>query len=146
MSGPVGTCPNCSAPLTFRWSGAVQTVCGSCRSVVVRHDVDVTAIGETSDLPLDSSPIQIGTRGTFDGRAFTVIGRIVYEYEDGGWNEYVVISKGNQITFKVNGLTTVELTDNEASKAAASGILALQLHAGPPMTVQFKDIMLKELK
>ena len=54
--------------------------------------------------------------------------------------------KGNQITFKVNGLTTVELTDNEASKAAASGILALQLHAGPPMTVQFKDIMLKELK
>jgi len=66
--------------------------------------------------------------------------------KDGGWNEYVVISKGNQITFKVNGLTTVELTDNEASKAAASGILALQLHAGPPMTVQFKDIMLKELK
>jgi len=66
--------------------------------------------------------------------------------KDGGWNEYVVISKGNQITFKVNGLTTVELTDNQASNAAASGILALQLHAGPPMTVQFKDIVLKELK
>jgi hypothetical protein len=66
--------------------------------------------------------------------------------KDGGWNDYVVICKGNQITFKVNGLTTVELTDNQASNAAASGILALQLHAGPPMVVQFKDIMLKELK
>lgn len=66
--------------------------------------------------------------------------------KDGGWNEYVVIAKGNQITMKVNGLTTVELTDNQASKAAPSGILALQLHAGPPMEVQFKDIVLKELK
>lgn len=66
--------------------------------------------------------------------------------KDGGWNEYVVTSKGNQITFKVNGLTTVELTDNQASNAAANGILALQLHAGEPMKVQFKDIVLKELK
>jgi hypothetical protein len=66
--------------------------------------------------------------------------------KDGGWNDYVITAKGNQITFKVNGLTTVELTDNQASNAAESGILALQLHAGPPMVVQFKDIMLKELK
>jgi hypothetical protein len=66
--------------------------------------------------------------------------------KDGGWNDYVITAKGNQITFKVNGLTTVELTDNQASNAAASGILALQLHAGPPMVVQFKDLQLKELK
>jgi hypothetical protein len=66
--------------------------------------------------------------------------------KDGGWNDYVITAKGNQITFKVNGLTTVELTDNQASNAAESGILALQLHAGPPMVVQFKDIMFKELK
>lgn len=62
------------------------------------------------------------------------------------WNEYVVIAKGNRITLKVNGNVTVELTDNEASKAKSSGILALQLHAGPPMTVQFKDLQLKTLK
>ena len=45
-----------------------------------------------------------------------------------------------------NGLVTVDVTDNDSSKAKASGILALQLHAGPPMTVQFKDIQYKELK
>ena len=61
------------------------------------------------------------------------------------WNEYHIIAKGNQLTFKVNGLTTIELTDNQSDKAAESGILALQLHAGPPMTVQFKDIELKVL-
>jgi hypothetical protein len=62
------------------------------------------------------------------------------------WNEYVVIANGNHLVQKINGLTTIEVTDNDASKAKASGILALQLHAGPPMMVQFKDIEIKELK
>lgn len=91
MRGPAGRCPNCSAPIRFRWSSAVQTTCDSCRSVIVRHDVDVETIGEVSDLPLDSSPIQIGTEGTLDGRAFTVVGRIVYAHADGGWNEWHVV-------------------------------------------------------
>jgi len=88
MRGPAGRCPNCSAPIQFRWSSAVQTVCESCRSVVVRHDVDLEAIGEVSDLPPDSSPVQLGTEGRFDDRPFTVIGRIVYEHADGGWSEW----------------------------------------------------------
>ena len=85
---PSAACPNCSAPVEFRWSSAVQTVCGHCRSVVVRHDVDLAAVGVVADLPLSSSPIQIGTRGRFEGDAFTVTGRIVYEYEHGTWNEW----------------------------------------------------------
>jgi Domain of unknown function (DUF4178) len=88
MRGPAGRCPNCGAPIQFRWSSAVQTVCDSCRSVVVRHDVDLDAIGEVSDLPQDSSPVQLGTEGRFEDRPFTVVGRIVYEYADGGWNEW----------------------------------------------------------
>lgn len=62
------------------------------------------------------------------------------------WNEYVVIAKGNHLVQKINGHTTIDVTDNESAKAKASGILALQLHAGPPMTVQFKEIEIKELK
>lgn len=88
MTRTAAACPNCSAPLTFRWSSAVQTTCAHCRSVVVRHDIDWKAIGEVSDLPLDSSPIQLGTQGRFKDRAFTVVGRIVYAYDDGGWNEW----------------------------------------------------------
>ena len=91
MRGPAGRCPNCTAPIRFRWSSAVQTTCEACRSVVVRHDVDLEAIGEVSDLPQDGSPIQIGTQGRVDGKAFTVIGRIAYEYEDGGWNEWHLV-------------------------------------------------------
>ena len=62
-----------------------------------------------------------------------------------GWNDYTIIAQGNHIVLKVNGLVTVDLTDNQTDKAAKSGLVALQLHAGPPMTVQFKDIRIKQL-
>jgi hypothetical protein len=62
------------------------------------------------------------------------------------WNEYKVIAKGNHLQHFINGKQTVDVTDEDTQHAAKDGILALQLHAGPPMTVQFKDLLLKELK
>ena len=62
------------------------------------------------------------------------------------WNDYQIIAKGNHLVQKINGHTTVEVTDNQKSRRAMSGILALQLHAGPPMLVQFKDIKIKQFK
>ena len=59
------------------------------------------------------------------------------------WNEYEITAQGNHLTHKINGHVTAEVIDNEVEKRAASGILALQLHAGPPMTVQFKNVRLK---
>lgn len=61
------------------------------------------------------------------------------------WNEYVVIAKGNHLQHFINGMQTIDVTDEQASKAAKSGILALQLHQGDPMTVQFKNIRMKSL-
>jgi hypothetical protein len=61
------------------------------------------------------------------------------------WNEYVIVAKGNHLIHKINGFVTSDVTDNHKD-AAKSGIIALQLHAGPPMVIQFKDIQLKELK
>ena len=59
------------------------------------------------------------------------------------WNDYTIIARGNHIVQMVNGKVAVDLTDNQVEKRAMSGLLALQLHQGPPMTVQFKDIQLK---
>ena len=61
------------------------------------------------------------------------------------WNDYTVIAKGNHLIQKINGHTTVDVTDEQADKRAMKGLLALQLHAGPPMLIQFKDIYLKKL-
>jgi type 1 glutamine amidotransferase len=61
------------------------------------------------------------------------------------WNDYIVIARGNQLTHIINGRVTSEVTDLQAAKRATSGILALQLHAGPAMTVQFKNVRLRRL-
>lgn len=61
-----------------------------------------------------------------------------------GWNDYVIIAKGNHLQHFINGMPTADVTDEQEAKAAKSGVLALQIHAGPPMQVQFKDIRIKQ--
>ncbi len=61
------------------------------------------------------------------------------------WNDYVVIARGNHLQHFINGVQTVDVFDDTASKRLTLGILALQLHAGPPMTVQFRNLRIKSL-
>jgi len=91
MSSPQGNCPNCGAPVKFLWSSAVQTTCEFCHSILVRTDVDLKKVGEVADLPPDASPIQIGTEGAYGNKSFVVVGRIIYEYEQGAWNEWHIV-------------------------------------------------------
>src|SRR5258708_29388367 len=91
MSERVANCPNCGAPVKFLWSSAVQTTCEFCHSILVRTDVDLKKVGEVADLPPDASPLQIGTEGAYQNKTFVVVGRIIYEYEQGGWNEWHIV-------------------------------------------------------
>ena len=88
MSQPTAICPNCGAQIRFRWSSAIQTTCEYCKSILVRHDVNLTKVGQVADLPPDISPIQIGTEGVYRDTAFQVIGRIIYSHDVGAWNEW----------------------------------------------------------
>jgi uncharacterized protein (TIGR03067 family) len=72
-------------------------------------------------------------------------GDIQKNIKAGDWNDYVVIARGNRLQHFINGRPTVDVTDEDAAHAARSGILALQLHAGPPMTVQFRHLRLRPL-
>jgi len=62
-----------------------------------------------------------------------------------GWNDYVVIAQGNHLQHFINGKPTADVTDDCEARRLDKGVLALQLHAGQPMTVAFKDIRLKPL-
>jgi hypothetical protein len=88
MTQPTETCPNCGAKIIFKWSSSVQTVCEYCKSVLVRTDVDLKKLGQVADRPPDISPIQLNTEGDYCNKAFVVVGRIIYQYEQGGWNEW----------------------------------------------------------
>lgn len=64
----------------------------------------------------------------------------------GDWNDYTIIARGNHLTHIINGQTTAEVIDQEKDKRADKGILAFQLHEGPPMVVQFKDIRIRRFE
>lgn len=62
------------------------------------------------------------------------------------WHEYHLIAQGRKLSLRVNGKLIAEVTDNDDDSFEPLGLLAMQLHTGPPMKVQFKDIQLKRLK
>jgi len=63
----------------------------------------------------------------------------------GDWNEYEIIAKGYHFIHKINGQLMCECTDEDTTMRRRSGLLAIQLHVGPPMKVQVRNIRLKRL-
>ena len=63
----------------------------------------------------------------------------------GDWNEYRILVQGNHIQHFINDMQTIDFTDNDEKNRSMSGIIAVQIHAGGPMTVEFKDIRLRQL-
>ena len=61
------------------------------------------------------------------------------------WTTIEVKAVGNRLIHKINGETTVDITDEDPKNAEAKGLLALQVHAGPPMKVQYRSVRLKDL-
>jgi hypothetical protein len=59
-----------------------------------------------------------------------------------GFNDYYVKCVGKHVTIRVNGVTTV---DQEFAKMPDEGIIALQLHTGPPMEVTFRNLRFTDL-
>jgi hypothetical protein len=62
------------------------------------------------------------------------------------WNDVVILARGNHIQHYLNNRLILDFTDNDPALALREGILALQLHAGKPMWVEFKKIRIKHLK
>lgn len=69
----------------------------------------------------------------------------VREVESGKWNEYRVLAQGNRIRQWINGHPTADFIDMNQNKQTFEGVLALQVHKGPPMKVEFKEIRIKHL-
>ena len=92
-----------------------------------------------------------GQRAVFDtsgARSVSTIegavGPAKFRLED--WHEYHLTCLGPQCTLRVNGQVVAEVIDHDPRRAEAQGVLALQLHSGPPTVAQFKNIRLKVLK
>lgn len=61
------------------------------------------------------------------------------------WNDVRIVARGNHIQHYMNGQLILDFTDEHPEWALSKGVLALQLHAGKPMWVEYKDIQLRKL-
>lgn len=60
------------------------------------------------------------------------------------WNEYKIKADGKQITLWINGVQTIDYTETDAG-IDESGVIAVQIHSGPPSEAWYKDITIQEL-
>ncbi len=70
--------------------------------------------------------------------------RQLFKLDD--WNDVVIIAKGNHIRHYLNDRLILDFTDADPKLALSEGVFALQLHAGKPMWVEFKDIRMREIE
>lgn len=83
----------------------------------------------------------------------TILGKTPY-HTDKDWNAYHFLCRGNHVVHTLNGYHTVELIDyhvdennpESLNQRCMEGVLALQIHGGSPMTVDFKDIAIRQIE
>jgi len=61
------------------------------------------------------------------------------------WNSFHLIVKGNHLQHYINGILMSDVTDNDAVNGKTKGIIGVQVHVGPPMKVEYRNLRLKEL-
>lgn len=80
--------------------------------------------------------------------------RVIGQLQDGdelkgyikinGWNQFHVIARGNLLVHVLNGHVTSVMIDDDIEKRTLEGLIGLQMHVGPPMKVEFRNIFLKK--
>lgn len=82
-------CPECGAEVEFRFDDSMVRVCKYCRAAVARTDRGVESLGQVADLvPIDSA-LRLYATGSWQGTAFTLVGKAQIEHAAGGiWQEW----------------------------------------------------------
>lgn len=63
----------------------------------------------------------------------------------GDWNQLHIIARGTVLIHVINGHLMSLLVDDDPEGRATEGLLGLQLHAGKPMRIEFRNIFLRKL-
>ena len=62
-----------------------------------------------------------------------------------GWNDLHIIARGNTLVQLLNGRVMSMLVDDDAPNRKMEGLLGIQVHKGPPMKIEVREIRLKKL-
>ncbi len=87
----------------------------------------------------------IAEDGTREDTKFASPDELIKKVNKKDWNDYELECRGKHITLRLNGELMCEVEDNDTKFSRDKGIIALQVHQGPPMKVWFKDLRIKLL-
>jgi endogenous inhibitor of DNA gyrase (YacG/DUF329 family) len=133
-------CPGCGAPVEFRSAQSAFAVCSYCRSTIVRDGDVLSRIGKMAEVFEDYSPLQIGAAGRFEGKTFTLVGRLQYKGETGTWTEWHAVHDDGTpaVLAEDNGSYVFSLPTElgrDAPPAANLRVGATTFVAGKPFSV-----------
>lgn len=99
---------------------------------------------ERGGIALRGEKAVIAADGTRQVTRFADAAALQKGFRSNDWNDYRVVARGPEIQLFINGVKTAHAVDRQSGKAAARGFIGLQMHPGPPMKVQFRNLRLKE--
>ena len=62
------------------------------------------------------------------------------------WNTCHIVAKGNRLLHYMNDILISDVTDNDPVNRKSAGLIGVQVHVGPPMKVEYRNIRLKKMK
>jgi len=93
--------------------------------------------GQRTLIETGKAPLFIDSTGTRSN----LLQHIHYD----GWNTLRIIAKGNVLQHYINGMLMSEVTDKDEVNSRTEGLIGVLVHFGPPITIEYKNFVLKEL-
>ncbi len=126
-------CPNCGAPVEFRFDDSFVRICDSCHSAVLRTDRGVETLGQFADLAPIESPLRLFAEGRDRTASFLLIGMAQLEHAQGGiWQEWYAKLDGSEWGWLSEAQGNYYMT-YEAPDVAAPAFMALGPGAHIPL-------------
>jgi len=109
-------------------------------------------IGEVTELPTVEGSVSLKPReqNFWTARVVTdTLGskeQLTRQIADGQWNKVHLIVNGYHMQHFINGVLMSEVVDKDTVNRRSDGLLGVQVHIGPPMTIEYRNIMVRDLK
>jgi len=91
-------CPSCGAALESH-AAAQVIVCSYCNAASLIYQGELSLLGKVAPLTEadDRSLMTTGQTGRFEGRNFSVLGQLRYDYDDGFWDEWSLFFEDGEL-------------------------------------------------
>ncbi|MGE5182146.1 MAG: DUF4178 domain-containing protein, partial [Acidobacteriota bacterium] len=130
------SCPNCGAPIEFRFDDSFVRVCDHCRAAVLRTDRELSSLGEVADLTPIETPLRLFSEGHYGQGTFLLVGMAQIRHAAGGiWQEWYAKLGGGTWGWLAEAQGRYYLTFEHAGDVPLPAYESLQPGAVVPLPV-----------